>query len=98
MQEQKLDRRSILAGLAGLAMSAQRASAADAIQQRVLGRTGQEVSCIGMGGYHIGKPKLSDSESIRLIRQALDRALNFMDNSWDYNDGQSEIRMGKALR
>src|SRR5581483_488145 len=52
---------------------------------------------IGLGGSHIGKPALSDGESTRLIRQALDRGLNFMDNSWDYNQGQSEIRMGKAL-
>src|SRR5581483_9979990 len=42
--------------------------------------------------------KLSEQESIRLIREAINRGINFMDNSWDYNDGQSEIRMGKALR
>ena len=98
MNREKLDRRTILSGLSGLAMSSSGALAADAIQQRVLGRTGQKVSCVGLGGYHIGKIKLSENESIRLIRQALDRGLNFMDNSWDYNDGQSEIRMGKALR
>jgi uncharacterized protein len=66
--------------------------------RRTLGRTGQQVSCIGLGGAHIGKPKLSDDDAIRIIRAALDRGLNFMDNSWDYNDGQSEIRMGKALQ
>ncbi len=65
---------------------------------RTLGRTGEWVSCLGMGGSHLGKPKLSDDEAIRLIREALDGGLNFMDNSWDYEDGQSEIRMGKALR
>ena len=68
------------------------------IQQRTLGRTGEKVSCLGMGGYHIGKPKLTDDEAVRLVRQAIDHGLNFMDNSWDYNDGQSEIRVGKALR
>ncbi len=73
-------------------------SAAPSIQQRPLGRTGEKVSCLGMGGYHIGKPKLTGDEAIRLIHQAIDHGLNFMDNSWDYNDGQSEIRMGKALR
>jgi len=73
-------------------------SAAPSIQQRTLGRTGEKVSCLGMGGYHIGKPKLTDDEAIRLVRQAIDHGLNFMDNSWDYNDGQSEIRLGKALR
>jgi aryl-alcohol dehydrogenase-like predicted oxidoreductase len=50
------------------------------------------------GCSHIGQPKPSEGEAIRLIREALDRGLNFMDNSWDYNDGQSEIRMGKAPR
>jgi aryl-alcohol dehydrogenase-like predicted oxidoreductase len=66
---------------------------------RTLGRTGERVSCIGLGGAHVGKPeKLSEDETIRIIRAALDRGLNFLDNSWDYNDGQSELRTGKALR
>ena len=65
---------------------------------RQLGRTGERVSPIGLGGFHIGAPKLSDDESIRLIRTAIDGGINFMDNSWDYNEGQSEIRMGKALQ
>ncbi|HUQ94777.1 MAG TPA: aldo/keto reductase [Bryobacteraceae bacterium] len=68
------------------------------IPRRVLGRTGEKVSCIGLGGSHIGKPKLDAKEAIRLIQEALDRGLNFLDNCWDYNEGQSEIRMGKALR
>jgi aryl-alcohol dehydrogenase-like predicted oxidoreductase len=49
-----------------------------------------------MGGYHIGIP--SEQESMRLIRSAIDRGITFMDNSWDYNNGGSEMRMGKALR
>jgi len=65
---------------------------------RTLGRTGERVSAIGMGGFHIGQPKLSDDDSIRLIRAAVDGGINFMDNSWDYNKGQSEVRMGKALK
>ncbi len=65
---------------------------------RTLGRTGERVSAIGMGGFHIGQPKLSDENSIRLVRSAIDGGINFMDNSWDYNHGQSEIRMGKALK
>jgi aryl-alcohol dehydrogenase-like predicted oxidoreductase len=66
---------------------------------RTLGGTGEKVSAIGLGGSHVGKPeKLSEQETIRIIRTALDRGLNFLDNSWDYNDGQSELRMGKALR
>jgi predicted aldo/keto reductase-like oxidoreductase len=65
---------------------------------RVLGRTGEEVSAIGMGGFHIAQHGLTEKESIRLVRAAVDRGLTFMDNSWDYNEGQSELRMGKALR
>ena len=63
----------------------------------MLGRTGEKVSLVGMGGFHIGK-EISESEAIQLIRSAIDRGINFMDNSWDYNNGESEIRMGKALR
>jgi predicted aldo/keto reductase-like oxidoreductase len=69
------------------------------IPRRELGRTGEKVSCLGLGGSHIGKVK-DESESFRIMRTAIDRGLNFMDNSWDYNDGDgvSETRMGKALR
>ena len=52
---------------------------------------------IGLGGYHIGQPK-DEQEGIRIIRTAIDRGINFMDNCWDYHDGKSEVRMGKALR
>ena len=65
---------------------------------RILGRTGERISAIGLGGFHIGKPSRTDDDSIRLIRTAIDRGMTFMDNSWDYNDGQSEVRMGKALK
>jgi predicted aldo/keto reductase-like oxidoreductase len=65
---------------------------------RTLGRTGERVSAIGMGGFHIGQHGLTDDDSLRLIRAAIDRGITFMDNSWDYNEGQSEIRMGKALK
>jgi len=64
---------------------------------RLLGRTGEWVSLIGLGGYHIGK-QADENESIRLIRSAIDRGISFMDNCWDYNRGESEVRMGKALR
>lgn len=64
---------------------------------RLLGRTGERVSAIGLGGSHIGKPAVAAAESIRLIHQAIDRGITFMDNSWDYNEGQSELRMGEAL-
>jgi predicted aldo/keto reductase-like oxidoreductase len=67
------------------------------VQYRTLGHTGERVSCIGLGGYHIGNQS-SESESMALIRRALDGGINFLDNCWDYNGGQSEVRMGKALR
>ena len=68
------------------------------IPQRPLGRTGVQVSVLGLGGSHIGGPDLTDDASVRLIRAAIDRGITFMDNSWDYHSGQSEIRMGKALQ
>src|SRR5256885_3827791 len=70
---------------------------ADSVPQRTLGRTGEKVSIVGLGGHHIGRPK-DEQLGIRIIRTALDNGVNFLDNCWDYNDGQSEIRMGKALR
>jgi uncharacterized protein len=67
------------------------------MQYRELGKTGERVSAIGLGGYHLGKQENAD-ESIRLIRAAIDRGITFLDNCWDYNDGLSEVRMGQALR
>jgi predicted aldo/keto reductase-like oxidoreductase len=67
------------------------------MQYRELGRTGEKVSAIGLGGFHIGKQQ-DPQESIHLIRTAIDRGITFMDNCWDYNDGLSEVRMGQALR
>src|ERR1700712_911294 len=64
---------------------------------RELGTTGERVSAIGMGGYHLGKQP-DASESIRLMHAGIDRGITFMDNCWDYNDGISEVRMGQALR
>ena len=67
------------------------------MRYRPLGRTGEEVSVIGLGGHHIGRQK-DEKDSIRIIRAAIDAGITFMDNSWDYHDGVSEIRMGKALK
>jgi len=67
------------------------------VPYRKLGRTSETVSLIGMGGAHLGRG-ISESEAIQLIRSGIDQGLNFMDNSWDYNNGDSEIRMGKALQ
>jgi aryl-alcohol dehydrogenase-like predicted oxidoreductase len=67
------------------------------IPYRTLGRSGETVSLIGLGGYHLGK-QADPQESIRIIRTGLDEGINFLDNCWDYNGGESEIRMGNALR
>ena len=65
---------------------------------RTLGLTGEQVSAIGLGGWHLGLSHVDESLSIRIVRSAVDRGITFLDNSWDYNDGASEKRMGKALR
>ncbi len=67
-----------------------------AVKRRTLGHTGEQVSILGVGGYHLGRP--SEQEAITIVRTALDNGMNFLDNCWDYNDGVSEERMGKALR
>jgi uncharacterized protein len=67
------------------------------IPYRTLGHTGEKISLIGLGGYHLGKQS-DPAESIRIIRTGIDEGINFLDNCWDYNGGESEIRMGRALR
>jgi len=67
------------------------------IPYRPLGGTGEKVSLIGLGGYHLARQSTTE-ESIRIIRTGIDEGLNFLDNCWDYNGGESEVRMGKALR
>jgi aryl-alcohol dehydrogenase-like predicted oxidoreductase len=69
-----------------------------ALPRRQLGRTGEKVSAIGLGGWHLGLSHVDEKLSLRIVRHAIDGGLTFMDNSWDYNEGRSEIRMGKALR
>jgi aryl-alcohol dehydrogenase-like predicted oxidoreductase len=64
---------------------------------RQLGTTGETVSAIGLGGFHVGKQP-DAAESISLIRTAIDGGITFLDNCWDYNEGTSEVRMGNALR
>jgi aryl-alcohol dehydrogenase-like predicted oxidoreductase len=65
---------------------------------RTLGRTGVQVSLIGLGGWHLGFKYIDEQLAVRIIRTAIDNGINFMDNCWDYNEGASEIRMGKALQ
>ena len=71
--------------------------ASDSMPYRTMGRSGEKVSLVGLGGYHLGKQS-DEQESIRIIRTGLDSGINFLDNCWDYNGGVSEVRMGKALR
>lgn len=66
------------------------------MQYRALGSTGEQVSALGLGGFHIGSPE-TERESIAIIRAAIEGGITFMDNCWDYHDGVSEVRMGKAL-
>jgi aryl-alcohol dehydrogenase-like predicted oxidoreductase len=69
----------------------------DEMIYRQLGSTGLSISAIGLGGWHLGLKHVDAPLSFRIVRTAIDRGITFMDNSWDYNEGQSEIRMGKAL-
>ena len=96
-----MDRRAFMktAGAVTLITSLNRelSRAADTdVPRRTLGRSGEKVSIIGIGGFHLGRP--SEQDAIRIIRTALDSGVNFLDNCWDYNGGMSEERMGKALR
>jgi aryl-alcohol dehydrogenase-like predicted oxidoreductase len=97
-------RRELIETLAGLTFAAAVAENLIAAETRsgdmiyrTLGKTGVRVSAIGLGGYHIGIPD-DEGTGIRIIRSAIDRGINFMDNCWDYHDGRSEIWMGKALK
>jgi len=94
-----MERREFLTTLAALQLAAQLdgQTSSNGMIYRNLGKTGERVSAIGLGGYHMGVPK-DEVESIRIVRSAIDRGITFMDNSCDYHDGGSEIRMGKALR
>ncbi|MEP7342056.1 MAG: aldo/keto reductase [Acidobacteriota bacterium] len=66
------------------------------IPLRALGRTGIDVTAIGLGGYHLGEVK-DDNKAIRLVQEAIDAGITFMDNAWEYHDGRSEELMGKAI-
>jgi len=96
-----MDRRGFLKGAAAAGMSMTLSNLLESGQtnpgfpRRALEHTGEQVSILGVGGYHLGRP--SEQEAIRIVRTALDNGMNFLDNCWDYNGGDSEVRMGKAL-
>jgi uncharacterized protein len=83
--------------MAGRLSGAAKPDSKNGIPYRTLGRSGEKVSLIGLGGYHLGNQS-DPEESMRIIRTGIDEGINFLDNCWDYNGGESEIRMGKALR
>src|ERR1700747_3082420 len=83
---------------AGISRQAWADGTTNGVPLRVLGHTGEKVSIAGIGGYHLARPRVDAEESIRIVRSGLDQGINFLDNCWDYNGGESEIRMGKALR
>ena len=67
------------------------------IGRRRLGRHDAEVSILGIGGHHIGRSAVTEQDATKIVRTALDEGINFLDNCWDYNNGVSEERMGRAL-
>lgn len=67
------------------------------IPKKPLGRTGVEVSALGVGGYHLGSAK-DQAEATEIVHRAIDAGINFFDNAWEYHDGQSEEWLGNALK
>jgi aryl-alcohol dehydrogenase-like predicted oxidoreductase len=100
--ESKSNRREVLlamgAGLAAAGIGTSADIGGHPIPYRTLGHTGEKVSCLGMGGYHLGKKEVTEGDAIKLVHAGVERGINFLDNSWDYNKGVSEIRVGKAVK
>ena len=101
----ELKRREFLGGLVALSLGSAALQGASVpidtkheMPMRTLGETGEKVSCIGLGGFHLGRAPLDEPGAIGLFHEAVDRGINFSDNSWDYNNGESERRVGKALK
>jgi predicted aldo/keto reductase-like oxidoreductase len=92
-----MTRRSALGSLAAMGLASVSQTISNGMLYRTLGNTGEKVSAIGLGGYHIGHPP-DPADAIRIVHSAIDRGITFMDNCWDYHDGESERRMGIALR
>jgi len=101
MHNSNPQRREILGVLIGASLASAIPAAAQTrsggMLYRTLGRTGERVSAIGLGGYHMGVPE-AEQDAIKLVRTAVDQGITFLDNCWDYHDGKSEVWMGKALR
>jgi predicted aldo/keto reductase-like oxidoreductase len=103
-----MERREFLSGLGAVSIARggakvmqstiRESGALGEMPYRTLGATGEKVSCIGLGGFHLGQSRLEEPDAVRLFQSAVDRGINFSDNSWDYNQGESERRVGKALK
>jgi len=85
----------IAASALGQSVLAAQEDSSDGLPKRPLGRTGEKVSILCLGGWHIGA--IEEDLAIRLMHEAIDAGLTFFDNAWDYHDGGSELVMGKAL-
>ena len=92
-----MNRSSALGTLAAIGAAATSQTVPNGMIYRTLGKTGEKVSAIGLGGYHLGHPP-DAADAIRIIHRAIDQGITFMDNCWDYHGGESERRMGIALR
>ncbi len=102
MTQDDSTRREFLQGAAAMAALAEQvlaqtsSASATGLPTRILGRTGQRVSILCLGGWHIGAVK-EEAEAIRIMHAAIDEGINFFDNAWDYHNGKAEEWMGKAL-
>lgn len=100
----KTNRRAFVENIAGMAVAASffplisSKRAEFPISKRTLGRTGEKISILGLGGFHVGADIVSDEMAIQIIRTAIDQGVNFMDNAWSYQNGRSETLMGLALK
>jgi aryl-alcohol dehydrogenase-like predicted oxidoreductase len=101
MHDSTPQRREILGALIGASLATSLPTPAQTrsgdMIYRTLGRTGERVSAIGLGGYHMAVPS-EEKDGVKLVRTAVDNGINFLDNCWDYHDGKSEVWMGNALR
>src|SRR3954449_11241088 len=95
MEQQRREFLGTLLGAAAAQVLAAQTRSGDMIY-RTLGKTGERVSAIGLGGSHIGQAK-DEQEAIKIIRTGIDRGITFLDNCWDYANGKCEVWMGKAL-
>ena len=91
-----LSQASVAQAAAALAPLAMTNTGPDSIPRKPLGKTGEQISIIGLGGYHLGTVPTQE-EATRIVQEAIDNGVNFFDNAWEYNQGRSEEFLGRAL-